>query len=284
MIDASRYTVVDADTLALMGKSQQEHFIALTIADALSQVVHGEQGGLLVSCRLANYLPERDAKMFAASQAMDEARHMEVFSRYVERLHDIAPPSPTLCRVLDTILTAKHWQAQLIGMQIMIEGLALANFSAIRNATNCDLLRELLRLVMRDEARHVAFGHQYLKRILGEMHADDLAEVEDFALGMVVQFRQWGNQPDDLQNVMQMLIQVGIDPMDFIQRLRKKLTSQGAVDLTPKMMRGVEQIIMPSLERIGLISDRVRPFYCARELETAMDLRTLDELERSLVG
>ncbi|OGB25912.1 MAG: hypothetical protein A3I66_12085 [Burkholderiales bacterium RIFCSPLOWO2_02_FULL_57_36] len=284
LLDPGRDTFIDAEFLRPLGASQREEFVALCVADTLSQILHGEQGALLVSCQLAQSLPDKDAKLFAAAQAMDEARHIEVFSRYVRRLRQVFAPAATLCRVLDKVVSARHWQAQLVGMQIMVEGLALANFSKARAATNCDLLRDLLKFVMRDEARHVAFGNHYLKTILSDMHPDDRAEVEDFAVEMVKAYRGWGRDPEDMAGIFANLIQVGVDPLDYLARLKANLAANGSIDLAPKMMQGLEAIIMPGLKRVGLITDRVRHCYLADELDSAADARTLEDLEKSLLA
>ncbi|WP_211474783.1 ferritin-like domain-containing protein [Collimonas humicola] len=284
LLDPARETLVDAAFFRLLKKSQREHFEALCVAETLSQTLHGEQGALLVSCQLAQSLPGMDAKLFAATQAMDEARHIEVFSRYIYRLHDVYEPATTLGRVLGKVMSARHWQAKLVGMQIMVEGLALANFSKLRAATNCELLRNLLRFVMRDEARHVAFGNQYLKSSLAQMHADERAEVEDFAVELVREYRMWGRNPGDLSNFFANLIAIGVDPPDYLAQLKAGFAASGSLALAPKMMQGLEAVIMPGLRRVGLITDRVRDCYLGDELDAAVDMRTLEDLEKSLLA
>lgn len=283
LLNPSRETLIDATLLTQLSNSQRQQFESLCVAETLSQTLHGEQGALLVSCQLAQCLPETDAKLFSASQAMDEARHIDVFSRYIHRLNEVYDPATTLCRVLDKIMSASHWQAKMVGMHIMVEGLALSNFSKIRATTSCDLLRDLLKLVMRDEARHVAFGNHQIKKILSEMHSDDRAEVEDFAVDIVREYRLWGRDPGDLANFFCNLIKVGVDPLDYIAQLKANLASTGFVALAPKMMQGLEAIIMPGLHRVGLISDRVRPYYLADEIKSINDLHTLEELEKGLL-
>lgn len=284
LLDPMRETPIDAAFLRPLSASQREEFAALCVAENLSQILHGEQGALLVSCRLAQSLPDQDAKLFSAAQAMDEARHIDVFSRYIRRLHDVYPPEATLCRVLDKVMSARHWQGRLVGMHIMVEGLALANFSRIRAATNCDLLRDMLRLVMRDEARHVAFGNHYLRTVLQAMHPDDRAEVEDFAVDMVREYRAWGRDPGDFSNLFYNLIKIGVDPLDYIAQLKANFAATGSIDLAPKMMQALASIIMPGLARAGLITERVRHCYLDDELKTAADIGTLEALEKSLLA
>ena len=125
----------------------------------LSQFIHGEQGALLCTAKIVETVPWIDAKYYAATQVMDEARHVEVFSRYLdEKLSGHYPINAHLGLLLDEIIGDSRWDMTYLGMQIMVEGLALAAFGFIHATTTEPLLKQLLRYVMADEARHVAFG------------------------------------------------------------------------------------------------------------------------------
>ena len=279
LFDAGSNPFMTPQLLALLGKSQREEFVVLSFNEQLSQILHGEQGAMTVSCSIAQRMPNLDGKLFAVSQAMDEARHIEVLSRYIGRLRGTCAPAPGLSRLLDAILNAKHWQEQLVGMHIVLEGLALRTFSVLRKSTNCDLLRELLRLVMRDEARHLAFGHNALKSILQAMHPDDRAEVEDFAVFLTRTLRALGQSKEDLQSAFANLVKVGIDPLDYIDMLKVK---KGPQNCPAETGNGFDRFVIPAFQKVGLITDRVKPYYLAIELETANDLRALDDLEHWL--
>ena len=98
-------------------------------AELMSQFLHGEQGALLVASQLASCAPTYNGKLYAASQSFDEARHVEVFNRYLqEKIGIHYPINPNLKLLLDKILTDERWDLKFIGMQIIIEGLALAAF------------------------------------------------------------------------------------------------------------------------------------------------------------
>ena len=134
------------------------------LASGLSQIVHGEQGALLVASQLVSCAPTYNAKLYAASQTFDEARHVEVFNKYLqERIGWNYPVMPGLKLLLDKILSDPRWDLKFIGMQIIIEGLALAAFERQRAAAMDPLLKDLFYLVIRDEARHVTFGVNYLE-------------------------------------------------------------------------------------------------------------------------
>ena len=125
----------------------------------LSQFLHGEQGALLCTARIVETVPWIDAKYYAATQVMDEARHVEVFGKYLnEKLSGHYPVNAHLGMLLDDIIADSRWDMTYLGMQIMVEGLALAAFGFMHETTTEPLLKQLLRYVMADEARHVAFG------------------------------------------------------------------------------------------------------------------------------
>ena len=126
---------------------------------SLSQFLHGEQGALICTAKIVETVPWYDAKLYASTQVMDEARHVEVFARYLdEKLEGGYQINAHLRALLDDIVTDSRWDMTYLGMQIMVEGLALAAFGYMHQLTGEPLLKKLLRYVMSDEARHVAFG------------------------------------------------------------------------------------------------------------------------------
>jgi hypothetical protein len=156
----------------------------------LSQFLHGEQGALLCTARVVETVPWIDAKYYGATQVMDEARHVEVFARYLdEKLSGHYPINAHLRLLLDDILADSRWDMTYLGMQIMVEGLALAAFGFMHNMTTEPLLKKLLRYVMSDEARHVAFGVLSLKEYYAELTDKELAERQEFAFEAAVRMR-----------------------------------------------------------------------------------------------
>jgi hypothetical protein len=156
----------------------------------LSQFLHGEQGALLCTARIVETVPWIDAKYYAATQTMDEARHVEVFSRYLdEKLTGHYPINAHLRLLLDDILADSRWDMTYLGMQIMVEGLALAAFGFMHQMTTEPLLKQLLRYVMSDEARHVAFGVLSLKEYYGELTDAEMQDRVEFAYEAAVRMR-----------------------------------------------------------------------------------------------
>ena len=156
----------------------------------LSQFLHGEQGALLCTARIVESVPWIDAKYYAATQVMDEARHVEVFGRYLdEKLSGHYPINAHLRLLLDDIVTDNRWDMTYLGMQIMVEGLALAAFGFIHMMTQEPLLKKLLRYVMSDEARHVAFGVLSLQEVYTQLSGSEIRERQEFAFEAAVRMR-----------------------------------------------------------------------------------------------
>ncbi len=156
----------------------------------LSQFMHGEQGALLCTAKIVETVPWIDAKYYAATQVMDEARHVEVFSKYLdEKLSGHYPMNAHLGLLLDDIVSDSRWDMTYLGMQIMVEGLALAAFGFIHMMTTEPLLKRLLRYVMADEARHVAFGVLSLQEYYQELSAAELRERQEFAFEAAIRMK-----------------------------------------------------------------------------------------------
>src|SRR5262245_37080486 len=162
---------------------EQAHVRHAMLAWQLSQFLHGEQGALMTASQLVSCVPWIEAKAYAATQAMDEARHVEVFSRYVrEKLEWEFPINESLRQLLDAVLTDARWDLKYLGMQVLVEGLAMAAFGNLHQIADDPLLVELIHYVMRDEARHVAFGVLSLDGYYREMSAGELRDREDFII------------------------------------------------------------------------------------------------------
>ena len=156
----------------------------------MSQFLHGEQGALLCTAKIVETVPWIDAKYYAATQVVDEARHVEVFGKYIdEKLGDSYPINIHLKMLLDDIINDSRWDMTYLGMQIMVEGLALAAFGFMHQLTPEPLLKKLLRYVMSDEARHVAFGVLSLQEFYSELTVAELRERQEFAFEAAVRMR-----------------------------------------------------------------------------------------------
>lgn len=213
---------------------------------ALSQFLHGEQGALLVASQLVSCAPSYNAKLYAASQTFDEARHVEVFNRYLQtKIGRTYPINNGLKSLLDKILTDPRWDLKFIGMQIIIEGLALAAFNTAKNDTEDPVLREILYLVIRDEARHVTFGVNYLEEYVSSLTQEEKDERAEFAYEACIISRDRLIATDVFRHF-------GWD----VTETRQALVERG---LNDDFLNFLYQRIIPNLKRIGLLTEKVRP-------------------------
>ncbi len=172
------------------GEAEWREFSLETFKWRMSQFLHGEQGALLCTAKIVETVPWIDAKYYAATQVVDEARHVEVFGKYLDtKLGDSYPINVHLKLLLDDIINDSRWDMTYLGMQIMVEGLALAAFGFMHQLTPEPLLKKLLRYVMADEARHVAFGVLSLQEFYSELTAAELRERQEFAFEAAVRMR-----------------------------------------------------------------------------------------------
>jgi hypothetical protein len=156
----------------------------------LSQFMHGEQGALVCTAKIVESVPWIDAKYYAATQVVDEARHVEVFSKYLdEKLSGHYPINAHLRMLLDDIIADRRWDMTYLGMQIMVEGLALAAFGFMHQMTTEPLLKQLLRYVMSDESRHVAFGVLSLQEYYQQLSAAEIRERQEFAFEAAIRMK-----------------------------------------------------------------------------------------------
>jgi hypothetical protein len=172
------------------GEKEWLHFGMESQNWTLSQFMHGEQGALICTARIVETVPWIDAKYYAATQVMDEARHVEVFAKYLdEKLSGHYPLNAHLRMLLEDIISDSRWDMTYLGMQIMVEGLALAAFGFMHQLSTEPLLKQLLRYVMSDEARHVAFGVLSLQDHYQDLSSAELMERQEFAFEAAVRMR-----------------------------------------------------------------------------------------------
>jgi len=187
----------------------------------LSQFMHGEQGALICTAQIVETVPWIDAKYYASTQVMDEARHVEVFARYLdEKLSGHYPINAHLKMLLDDIIADNRWDMTYLGMQIMVEGLALAAFGFMHQMTTEPLLKQLLRYVMSDEARHVAFGVLSLKEYYEQLSAAEIRERQEFAFEAAVRMRDrflqqevWERMGVNVKDAVQVVLQAPDRPI-----------------------------------------------------------------------
>ena len=164
-------------------------------ASQISQFMHGEQGALIATAKIVQTVPDLDAKFYAATQVMDEARHVEAYSRLLHEKFELAYPiTPGLKALLEDGLSDSRWDMTYLTMQILIEGLALAAFQRIRDQSQNPLAAAVNAYVMQDEARHVAFGRLALRDYYPQLTDTERKEREDFVVAACWHMRDRFNQ------------------------------------------------------------------------------------------
>ena len=242
----------------------------------LSQFLHGEQGALFAAAQVTEAVPWLDAKLFGTTQVVDEGRHVETFHTYLttklEKLYQI---DDNLYVVIDALMTDARWDLKFLGMQIMIEGLALGAFGFLRAATQEPLLRQLLTYVIADEARHVHYGVLALQKFYAaELSPRELAEREDWAFEIAYLLRNRFLAHEFYQEHW---------AHEMTRPQWDKLVL--ASEMMSLFRRTMFRRIIPNLKRIGLLSDRVRARYARigllayEHLRAAPDLTAQDLLD-----
>ena len=223
-------------------------------AHTLSQLLHGEQAALQLCGQLTNACPTMDAKFYAASQVIDEARHVEVFAKFLERkVGTIYPIGGTLKVLLDKLLAAPTWKMKTLGMQCLFEGMAVGIFDMIQKGSTNPLLSDVIRRVKQDEARHAAFGILTMRRTVREATPDELVEMEDFSFSLLEAL----NANQQLDMLRELCPKYGLDPDNVVAMLLSQ----------PDWARFNSDVFMhtvvPNLARLGLITERTEAGYRA---------------------
>ena len=214
----------------------------------LSQFLHGEQGALICAARIVQDVPTIESKFYAATQVMDEARHVEAYRRLLtEKFRFVYPISKPLQTLIEQALTDRRWDFTYLGMQVLIEGLALVAFQRIRDYSKNRLCQAVNAYVMQDEARHVAFGRLALRDYYPQLTEAERREREEFVVEGCYHLRDRFNSPEMWERLGMDFkdIRPVIDGSDGQVRFRKRLFSR----------------IVPIVKDIGLWGERVRKAY-----------------------
>jgi ribonucleotide reductase beta subunit family protein with ferritin-like domain len=228
-----------------LNDKEKRHLRHGQVALQLSQFLHGEQGAMIVASQLVGAVPWIDAKYYASTQTMDEARHVEVFGRYLrEKLEWQWPVNDELKKLLDATIKDSRWDFKYLGMQIIIEGLAMAAFGNLYQITSEPLLKELIHYVMRDESRHVAFGVVSLQGYYADMPRNEMRDREDFIIYAceLMRNRLVGDQIADAMGWNKNEVRDTVLNSEIGKAFRSSLFKR----------------VVPNLKRLGLLTPRVR--------------------------
>jgi len=237
---------IDGSPIAKWGEKE---FTALGIESfkaQLSQFMHGEQGAMMVAAKIVETVPWIDAKYYAATQTMDEARHTEVFAKYLHtKLGEAYPMSPFLEEQIDALLADSRWDIAYLGMQIVIESLALAAFGSMLRATEEPLLKKLLRYVMSDEARHVAFGVLSLAEYYKELSEAELKDRQEFLAENTLRSRARSATPE-------MWERLDVDINEVLPYVLQAAQNQGTSQFAGFQTAFFAKLV-PNVRKLGLL-------------------------------
>jgi hypothetical protein len=262
-----------------MGEDKKLEFAWHRMGLSASGMLHGEQGALLVAAQLASCAPSYEAKLYAASQTFDEARHVEFFNKFIQKQVGIMYPCGAgLKSLLDKVLTDERWDLKFIGMQVIIEGLALAAFNTAKMQSNIPVHKKGLHFVIRDEARHVTFGINYLEEYIKTLSKEEREERALFA------FQAATGMGGSRGNRTRFYERYGWDREEVIAHLKSSQVDNQSQDFRVQLFGR----IMPNLKRIGLLTDNVKPMWDALGVLDLQDLPSdarinWDEMAKPLV-
>lgn len=262
-----------------LSESQQERFTAHSTAQMLSQFLHGEQGALMTAATITHGVPDMKAKYYAASQTMDEARHVEVYDRYVKKIAMHYPMSAWLKKLIDVTLQTEDYHKIMIGMNLIIEGLALGAFNNMYRQTDEPLLKSITFNVMRDESRHVSFGHVFLTPVIKKMHPDDVEDLAQFAFD-AVNILVAGQQEVD-PGFLKVLEASDIAPEDFFAGMKEAEAQGIGSELPPGQVHSLKDLMIPALVRAGLVTPRTKELFEQLGVPVNEDLTVLTSMEDS---
>jgi hypothetical protein len=224
------------------GRREVRHHMAAWLN---SQFLHGEQGALICTAKIVQVCPDVDSKFYAATQVMDEARHMETYSRYLREKVELAYPiNPNLKSLLNDIVGDPRWDMTNLGMQVMVEGLALAAFSMIRDYSNEPLAKALNTYVMQDEARHVAFGRLALRELYPQLTQAEREEREEFVVHASYLMRDRFLAEEVWENV-------GLDASECVEYVRRS-------EMMLAFRKMLFSRIVPTVRDLGLFGQKVQ--------------------------
>jgi len=226
----------------------------------LSSILHGEQGALSLSASLCQILREPGAQEYAANQAREEARHVTAFAKYIAtRWGSPLRAGPTLSGLLDEVVRAPEVYKKLVGMQMLIEGLAMGAFATLHSRTNDPLLRRLVQFVMTDEAFHHRFGKIWAERTVPKLSAEEHEQVEEWAARC---FQTLLFNLVNSEQKQEIYRPFGLDWQWVRGAVMEAFTDE---DRRENMTQGTNifRVLIKTLLKAGIITERTRPIYSA---------------------
>jgi hypothetical protein len=223
----------------------------------LGVLLYGEHGAMLLCSQLVECVSGTDAKFFQATQVVDEARHNEVLNRYVtERLGGLRYPLPDFERELfDTLLSDRRWTVKTIGLQLVAETFAVALFRMLAETSKDPLLRQICKLILQDESRHMGFGMLSLPDVIGELSDAERAELEEVTHWALVKTLT-GQFPEPVFRELGF----GDAEIAAIHAHRRERAAGAEGSHYRRLFRkDLHGTLLANLQKVGLLTDRIKP-------------------------
>jgi hypothetical protein len=242
----------------------------------ISQILHGEQAALMTCGQLVNCVPDLDGKFAAAVQVMDEARHVEVFARYLDCQRARYPIDPDLKWIVEALLVEPEWEAKCVGMQIILESVALSFFRLGEKSAVEPVFKQFIGRVHEDESRHVAYGVLTLEDRIPELATETRTRLENWAYNAVARLAGRAGKPA-FQSQFDALSSTGIDLASFVPKLIAETSDASHID-AEGLDDPMSQTVIPNLMRVGLVPERLVPGYLAQGFRIDLAERHVDDL------
>ena len=264
---------LDFDLLAKYGPkldaSERARLVHSLTSWMLSQFLHGEQGALFAAAQVTEAVQFYDGKLYGATQVMDEGRHVEVFHRYLDqKLGKLYQINDNLFVIIDALMADSRWDMKFLGMQIMVEGLALGAFGTLYRQTGEPLLKDLLKYVIQDEARHVHYGVLALREHFRQLGDSERREREDWAFEVALLMRNRFLALEVYE--------------EWFEGIMSRQAWKSFVTETPGMAQFRQTMftrLVPNLREVGLVSPRIVPRYEKVGLARYMDGLAADRID-----
>ena len=223
----------------------------------LSTLMAGEHGAMLVCSQLVENVQGQDEKLFQATQVVDEARHNEVLQRYVKLRLDgeTYPLAGNVREIFDTLLGTSAWYLKTIGLQLIAETFAVSLFRMLAESSKDELLRQVCRRILQDEARHMGFAMLSLPDLVAQATDKEHREMEDFAVWALGRTLA-GTFPLAVYQELGF----GKSELDEIKQFRRERAAGGDETAFRKYFRrDLHDGLVRNLRKVGLITDRIAP-------------------------
>ena len=225
----------------------------------LSQILHGEQGALSLSASLCHVLKDPGAQEYAANQTREEARHVTGFTNYIKaRWGSPYPVGPTLGRILEQIVSSDVVYKKIVGMQMMIEGLAMGAFGMAHQDTNDPLLRKLLKFTMSDEAFHHKFGKIWADRTVPKLSESERYKVEDWSAMIFKDLLYNLVNPWEKKAIYQ---SVGLDHKFVTKHFMQEIDRDSVIREEMMESNNIFRVLCKTLLKANIITERTRKTY-----------------------